>query len=122
MDTKDSRVSRGAQYTEFRAILGGMLESYRSEGDMLVITKHLMGRDLFVSVEQLAKAKSRGWAPSRSACSTCSANLHDASKAAKAFAVDGEEVTPEDSAIIVSRTGAVYHRKCLPREDTINSL
>ncbi|EKM54684.1 uncharacterized protein PHACADRAFT_96976 [Phanerochaete carnosa HHB-10118-sp] len=123
VDARDSRVTKGAQYTEFRAILGGMLESYRSEGDMLVITKHLMSRDFFVLVEELAKARSKGWAPSRGICSTCGERLYDASKSAKAFAVSGEsESVPEDSAIIVSRTGVVYHRKCLPRQDTTNSV
>lgn len=122
VDVRDTRVSKGAQYTEFRAILGGMLESYRSEGDMLVLTKHLMSRDLFVSVEALAKARVKGWAPSRGVCSTCGERLHDASKNAKSAAVDGEQPVEGASAIIVSRTGAVYHRKCLPGQDTTNSL
>ncbi|GJE92724.1 WD40 and Vps8 domain-containing protein [Phanerochaete sordida] len=120
VDARDSRVTKGAQYTEFRAILGGMLESYRSEGDMLVITKQLMGRDLFVRVEELAKARGKGWAPSRGVCTTCGERLYDPRKA---FAVDGEaEATSEDTAVIVSRTGAVYHRKCLPGQDTTNSV
>ena len=119
VDVKDARISKGAQYTEFRAILGGMLESYRSEGDMLVITKHLMSRDLFDSVDALAKARSRGWAPSHGVCSTCGTRLHDKGKKPMIASVDGEAAT-DDSAIIVSRTGAVYHRKCLPIQDTTN--
>lgn len=120
VDARDSRVTKGAQYTEFRAILGGMLESYRSEGDMLLITKHLMGRDLFVLIEDLAKARCKGWAPSRGICSTCGERLYDPKKA---FATgENSEVVPQESSIIVSRTGAVYHRKCLRGQDTINGV
>ena len=120
VDVRDSRVSKGTQYTEFRAILGGMLESYRSEGDMLVLTKQLMYRDLFVSVDALAKARSRGWAPSRGVCSTCGERLHGNGKS-KAFGSDEEDGESGSSAIIVSRTGAIYHRNCLPTQDTTNS-
>ena len=47
--------TNGTAYTEFRAILTGMLETYRSEGDMLVIAKHLVDRDIFDTVEELVK-------------------------------------------------------------------
>ena len=52
----------GTPYTEFRAILTGMMEAYRAEGDMLVITKHLLDRDVFETVEMAGQARSRGWA------------------------------------------------------------
>lgn len=108
---RTNQVSKGTEYNEFRTILTGMLESYRSEGDMLVITKHLMARDLFVSVEELAKARSRGWAASRSMCTACRRRFRS------------DENTPEsggggDPEIIVTRTGAIYHRKCFASEDT----
>ncbi|KAI0293200.1 Golgi CORVET complex core vacuolar protein 8-domain-containing protein [Russula brevipes] len=46
--------SGGTPYTEFRAILTGMMEAYRAEGDMLAITKHLLDRDVFETVEMAA--------------------------------------------------------------------
>jgi len=52
----------GTPYTEFRTILTGMMEAYRGEGDMLVIAKHLLDRDVFETVEMAARARSRGWA------------------------------------------------------------
>ena len=60
----------GTPYTEFRTILTGMMEAYRAEGDMLVITKHLLDRDVFETVEMAARARSRGWAM-RDAAGTC---------------------------------------------------
>jgi hypothetical protein len=60
----------GTPYTEFRTILTGMMEAYRAEGDMLVITKHLLDRDVFETVELAARARSRGWAM-RDATGTC---------------------------------------------------
>jgi hypothetical protein len=52
----------GTPYTEFRTILTGMMEAYRAEGDMLVIAKHLLDRDVFETVEMAARVRSRGWA------------------------------------------------------------
>lgn len=119
VDSKDNHVSKGAQYTEFRAILTGMLDAYRSEGDMLVQTKHLMARDLFVSVEDLARARVRGWRPSRGICSTCGELLHDVKGKGKGKAVAGAEDEGRNSApVIVSRTGAIYHRHCFPVDHT----
>lgn len=96
--------STGTQYTEFRIILTGMLESYRSEGDMLLISKHLIDRDLFETVAKGTRERERGWAPSRRTCLTCR----------KPFigrgAVTGEEL--DHSVVLVSRTGAIYHQKC----------
>ncbi|KAI0084880.1 Golgi CORVET complex core vacuolar protein 8-domain-containing protein [Irpex rosettiformis] len=108
-----NHVSQGAQYNEFRTILTGMLESYRSDGEMLVITQHLMARDMFESVEELAKARSRGWAPSRRVCTICRERLcgHEKSQVSE----DEEE---QEAGIVVSRTGAIYHKSCFESEDT----
>ncbi|KAG1813729.1 Golgi CORVET complex core vacuolar protein 8-domain-containing protein [Suillus variegatus] len=77
----------GILYAEFRTILTGMLESYRTDGDMLIISKHLIDRDVFDSVELYAKEKMRGWAPS------CGAD------------VEGVQIR-------LSRTGTIYHLRC----------
>ena len=61
----------GTPYTEFRAILTGMMEAYRAEGDMLVITKHLLDRDVFETIEKAARARARGWSPWAGTCAGC---------------------------------------------------
>lgn len=61
----------GTPYTEFRAILTGMMEAYRAEGDMLVITKHLLDRDVFETIEMAARARARGWTPRVGTCAGC---------------------------------------------------
>ncbi|KAI0339881.1 hypothetical protein BDW22DRAFT_1335468 [Trametopsis cervina] len=112
-----NRVSKGTQYNEFRTILTGMLESYRSDGEMLVITKHLMARDLFVSVEGLAKARARGWAPTRGVCSMCRERLYNVEKPQPS-----EDEEAQTAEIVVSRTGAIYHRGCFEAEDTPSTI
>ncbi|KAF9065515.1 Golgi CORVET complex core vacuolar protein 8-domain-containing protein [Rhodocollybia butyracea] len=53
------QLTSGTQYTEFRSILTGMLESYRSDSDMLIITKYLIDRDLFNTLEKAARERVR---------------------------------------------------------------
>jgi len=109
-----SHSSTGAQYTEFRTILTRMLESYRSDGDMLIISKHLVDRDLFETVADVTRERARGWAPLRGTCSFCR----------KPLLVNKKSETPsqplikdaDNSQIVVSRTGTIYHSKCLPPE------
>ncbi|OSD06995.1 hypothetical protein PYCCODRAFT_1359573 [Trametes coccinea BRFM310] len=102
-------VSKGTLYTEFRTILTGMLESFRSEGDMLVITKHLVDRDVFDTIAALVAEREKGWAPSRGLCSGCGVPFVNVSKK------PGEsEAEPASEPVIVSRTGAIYHSRCLP--------
>jgi hypothetical protein len=90
----------GILYTEFRAILTGMLESYRTDGDMLIISKHLIDRDVFDSVELYAKEKMRGWAPSCGVCSSCGQNLLPS------------QADVENIRIRLSRTGTIHHLRC----------
>lgn len=102
-------VSKPTLYAEFRTLFTGMLETYRSDGDMLIITKHLVDRDLFTTVEELTQERLRGWAPSQGRCQQC-----------RQWLVDGQVSAPtEDDArtsvsVVVSRTGALYHQSCLP--------
>lgn len=107
-----AHTSMGTPYTEFRTILTGMLESYRSDGDILIITKHLIERDLFDTVEEFAWERSRGWAPNfPGACSYCRQPLLDA----QMLESSGGEGSV-NAKVIVSRTGFIYHSKCLPPE------
>jgi len=102
----DAHRSMGTPYTEFRTILTGMLESYRSDGDMLIITKHLIDRDLFDTVEEFARQRSRGWTPVyRGTCSYCRQPLLE-NKNTEPFAQPGIE-GPDSVNVIVSRSG--YH-------------
>jgi vacuolar protein sorting-associated protein 8 len=71
----------GTPYTEFRAILTGMMEAYRAEGDMLVITKHLLDRDVFETIEMATRARARGWTPRAGTCAGCKLPLMPARQA-----------------------------------------
>ncbi|KAJ6499940.1 Golgi CORVET complex core vacuolar protein 8-domain-containing protein [Mycena vitilis] len=106
--TSATHKSTGTQYTEFRTILTGMLESYRSDGDMLTISKNLVDRDLFETVAEATRERARGWAPRSPTCTVCRKALFRGSEQ-----VDGE-ATPVQ--IVVSRTGKIYHSLCLPPE------
>lgn len=107
----DTRVAKGALYQEFQVILTGMLESYRSDEDLLVITKRLMERDVFVSVEEVTRDRMRGWAPSRPICTKCGERLHDTKKP-----IGVAEESAPGVQLVVSRTGDIYHRTCFVAE------
>ncbi|KAK7057126.1 Lateendosome to vacuole transport-family protein, partial [Favolaschia claudopus] len=98
--------STGTQYTEFRTILTGMLESYRSDGDMLMISKKLVDRDLFETIAQASRERERGWAPRTRTCTFCRKALYQGSASTES---GGAPV-----GIVVSRTGKIYHSSCLP--------
>lgn len=106
--------STNTQYTEFRIILTGMLESYRSDGDMLVITKHLVERDLFNTVADITRERARGWAPIQSTCTSCRKPLLEVGLS------DSLHPHPSDHSasqgIVISRTGTIYHSRCRPPE------
>ncbi|KAJ7462355.1 Golgi CORVET complex core vacuolar protein 8-domain-containing protein [Mycena galericulata] len=106
--TSATDASTGTQYTEFRTILTGMLESYRSDGDMLAISKKLVERDLFETVAEATRERARGWAPHNRTCSFCRKALYLGSEQAQRDA--------EPAQIVVSRTGVIYHSLCLPPE------
>ncbi|KAG8213972.1 hypothetical protein J3R82DRAFT_10721 [Butyriboletus roseoflavus] len=92
----------GTPYTEFRTILTGMMESYRSDGDMLSISQMLLNRDVFDTVEEYTKEKMRGWSV-QNLCSRCHQTLlqHERS--------GGTNQT--NISITVTRT-AIYHTSC----------
>lgn len=100
--------STGTHYTEFRTILTGMLESYRSEGDILVMTKHLVDRDLYETFASLTRERGRGWTISRHKCSRCKKSLHHN------HTFLSVSPTQPSSRITISRNGTVYHDDCHP--------
>lgn len=89
----------GTPYTEFRTILTGILESYRSDGDMLSISRKLLNRDVFDTVEEYTKEKMRGWSV-QCLCSHCHQTL---------LQHDGAGDT--NRTVIVART-AIHHASC----------
>ncbi|KAH9054311.1 Golgi CORVET complex core vacuolar protein 8-domain-containing protein [Lactarius vividus] len=115
-----STTTRGTQYTEFRTILTGMMEAYRAEGDMLAITKHLLDRDVFETVEMAARARARGRAPSAGTCAGCRRPLAPAT----AKKQRGKDVADEEDGfgkrITIMRTGIAYHGSCLPPQLSSN--
>ncbi|KAF8664377.1 hypothetical protein AX16_000748 [Volvariella volvacea WC 439] len=112
---------RGTPYNEVRSILTGMLESYRSDGDMLIMTKHLVDRDLFETIAEAAKERACGWGPTQGICTACRKPLIDLKEKQAAFpTTDGEGSSPAGPSnsgdIVVSRTGTIYHSSCLPSD------
>jgi len=101
----------GSQYTEFRMILTGMLESYRSDEDLLNILKHLINRDLFDSISSVTRERACGWPASQGICRYCRKSL--------TITVDLENFTVDP--IIVSRAGLVFHQRCKPSITTHSS-
>jgi len=73
----DESSKRSKAYKDFRAILTGMLESYRSEGEMLTMTVRLVEADLFVSVKESSDKRQAGWSLTSFQCSVCGEGLMD---------------------------------------------
>ena len=106
--------AKTSQYTEFRTILTGMMEAYRAEGDMLAITKHLLDRDVFETVEMAARERARGWAPrAGGTCAGCRRPL--------APTKDDNDDDDGLGKITIMRTGIAYHGSCLPPQSQLSS-
>lgn len=73
----DTSSKRSKAYKDFRAILSGMLESYRAEGEMLTMTVRLVEADLFLSVKQVTEQRQMGWSLSSGQCTECDGSLLD---------------------------------------------
>ena len=97
-----TQTSKETHYNEFRTILTGMMESYRSDGDILTITKQILDRDVFDTVEELTKVRSRGWRLERGAtCSSCGKRL---------LSMTGGG--PPTDGFKLSLNGVAYHASC----------
>ncbi|KAL0574961.1 hypothetical protein V5O48_007006 [Marasmius crinis-equi] len=112
--TQSNTITR-THYNEFRSILTSMLECYRSDWDMLTITKHLLDRDVFDTMAEVTKQQVRGWAPSRQDCMYCRKPIF--AGAVKTPSLPSEEQT-ERVQFIVSRTGSIFHTSCQPPQDS----
>ena len=107
-----THAAKGALYEEFQVVLTGMLESYRSDEDLLSITKRLLERDVFLSVEDVTRERMRGWAPSKPVCATCGLRLNTKKP------IGLVEETAPGVQLVVSRTGDIYHRTCFVPDNT----
>jgi vacuolar protein sorting-associated protein 8 len=97
-----TQTSRETHYNEFRTILTGMMESYRSDGDILLITKQILDRDVFDVVEELTKVRLRGYKLEREAtCSSCGKGLLSTAGGA-----------PPAGGLKLSPSGVAYHTSC----------
>lgn len=100
-----TQTSKETHYNEFRTILTGMMESYRSDGDILAITKQILDRDVFNIVEELAKVRSRGWKLEGGvACSSCGKGLLSTTGGG-----------PPTDGFKLSLGGVAYHATCFQK-------
>ncbi|KAF8265529.1 Golgi CORVET complex core vacuolar protein 8-domain-containing protein [Lactarius quietus] len=121
VETTSAGAAKGGAtpYMEFRTILTGMMEAYRAEGDMLAITKHLLDRDVFETVELAARARGRGWAPRAGTCAGCR-RPWPSSSSVWAAADEDDEDEEGFGKITIMRTGIAYHGSCLPPQLSSN--
>ncbi|KIJ49527.1 hypothetical protein M422DRAFT_161359 [Sphaerobolus stellatus SS14] len=102
-----SRSSGRSSYSEFRLILTGMLDSYRGEGELLLIANRLVDRDLFVVVQEYAKRCSQGSRIRAATCTACNSSL-----------ASTKETNAGDGWVVKRISGLPYHRRCLATTGT----
>ncbi|KAG8879103.1 Vacuolar protein sorting-associated protein 8 [Tulasnella sp. 331] len=105
--TAGSRSESKGDYTEFRLILTGMLESYRFEGEFLTLSRHMVSQDLFYTLEDGVKARVKGWRPKKLSCVGCLKTIGGALTGGET-----ENSTDDQNAIKVLKSGFVYHTRC----------
>ena len=100
--TPSSKAKKGRAYSESRAILTGMLDSYRAEGDMLSMTTRLVGADLFVAIQEITEKRQRGWRAEMEACDLCGSPMFTGT-------VQGD--------VVILGSGRSMHKTCHPVEE-----
>lgn len=108
--TAASRSSAKGFYTEFRLILTGMLESYRFDGDFLTLNNRLVKQDLYDTLVESLRSRSRGWRPKVLACPGCKQPFQTAS----AYDARRSEDESQKYRITAFRSGLLYHTTCVP--------
>ncbi|KIO32276.1 hypothetical protein M407DRAFT_215185 [Tulasnella calospora MUT 4182] len=106
--TSASRTSTKGLYTEFRLILTGMLDSYRSEGDFLTLNNRLIQQDLHGVIAEGVKARSRGWRPKNVYCTQCDKAPVPNSPPSN----DPEAVQSSLPRLRIFRSGVICHSRC----------
>jgi len=103
----NSRSSGHSSYSEFRLILSGMLDSYRGEGDLLLIANRLVERDLFVVVQEYSKRRLQGSRARAAFCTACESVL--------------EASNSGDEWVIQRVSGLPFHRRCINMDASISA-
>lgn len=101
--TAATRSASKASYSEFRNILTGMLDSYRFEEDNLLSTARLIDRDLLMAIEEVSKARNKGWRVTSNRCGTCH----------RIVIGPDADTQPEDE-FVIRASGLIFHKTCLP--------
>ncbi|WVQ93347.1 hypothetical protein IAU59_000415 [Kwoniella sp. CBS 9459] len=94
-----STTNKGRAYSEFRTILSGMLDSYRTEREMLGMTTRLVEADLHQIITGLIAHKMKGWRPNSMDCRICKS---------PAFNELGDAC-----GLVVQGSGLLAHRSCV---------
>ncbi|KAK8843438.1 hypothetical protein IAR55_007095 [Kwoniella newhampshirensis] len=104
--SSSNKSKKGRAYSEFRTILTGMLDSYRSEGEMLGMTTKLVEADLYEMLQEQNRRRNRGWGPGQGECEVCGERLFASTKGK-----DGGD----GGGLIVLGSGTVLHRGCFEK-------
>lgn len=112
--TTRSRGHGSAPYSEFRNILTGMLDSYRSESDLLYISKRVIEGDFFGTFERLEIEKRKGWTSISNRCAVCRKQI--ALYATSPAGVVQDPIPTQN--LTIARTGLIYHSSCFPLAQT----
>ena len=67
-----NRVSQSSpSLIHLRSVLGAIFSAYAYEENLLSLANQLLGKDLFVRIEEASERRRRGWRPSGQTCSGC---------------------------------------------------
>ncbi|GMK59310.1 hypothetical protein CspeluHIS016_0703250 [Cutaneotrichosporon spelunceum] len=69
------KMGEARAYSEFRAILSGMLDSFRQDTDVLSLTIRLVDADMFELLDEKVAKSQTGWSLQSSTCALCNKPL-----------------------------------------------
>lgn len=79
-------------YSEFRAILSGMLDSFRQDTDVLSLSIRLVDADMFDLLDEKVTKSQMGWRSQAATCATCHKPLWRSASDKVAIGADGSSV------------------------------
>ncbi|GAA5896988.1 hypothetical protein JCM5296_002675 [Sporobolomyces johnsonii] len=71
IDSNSRSPAANRSYSEFKAIVGSMLDTYAFEGDLLSLSSKISSQDLFAFVEAYKVERDRGWRPGDGGAGEC---------------------------------------------------
>jgi len=108
--------SRPRAYAQFRSILTSMLESYRMESEVLVMTTRLVQDDLFGNVKDLTERRVSGWRPVQGVCDGCGEDLFGAganvSTGKEETTGTGDGGARDEKGVVLLGDGRGLHVRC----------